>query len=378
MSVAARPSGAASRTPGGHPAGGAATDVSAAPARAQAADSGTPGPGPRVRGTRTGLLLLTVAVLALACAASVAVGARSVPLGTVWDAFTSFDPANGDHAVVLSRVPRTVLGLLTGAALGLAGAAMQGVARNPLADPGILGVNAGAAFAVVLGIYIFGITNLTGYIWFALAGAALAAVVVYLVASLGREGATPVKLALAGAALSAGLMSLLSAVLVSSQQTLDTFRFWRVGSVSGRDWDTITAVLPFLAAGALITLFAGRALNGLSLGDDVARGLGQRVGLSRGITALGVVLLCGAATAAAGPIAFIGLVIPHVVRSFTGPDYRWILPFSMLLAPALLVVADVVGRVFLPPGEIPVGITTAVIGAPVFIWLVRRRKLAEL
>ncbi|WP_370647219.1 FecCD family ABC transporter permease [Arthrobacter sp. zg-Y1116] len=334
--------------------------------------------GNRRSGRRFGLLLLTLAVLAVACAASVAIGARPVAPGTVWEAFTAFDPANGDHAVVHARVPRTVLGLVTGAALGLAGAAMQGVARNPLADPGILGVNAGAAFAVVLGIYIFGVTNLNGYIWFALAGAAGAAVVVYLVASLGREGATPVKLALAGAALSAGLMSLLSAVLVSSQQTLDTFRFWQVGSVSGRNWDTIVAVLPFLAAGALITVFAGRALNGLSLGDDVARGLGQRVGLTRGITALGVVLLCGAATAAAGPIAFIGLVIPHVVRSFTGPDYRWILPFSMLLAPALLVTADVVGRVLLPPGEIPVGVTTAVIGAPVFIWLVRRRKLAEL
>ncbi|MCC3289974.1 iron ABC transporter permease [Arthrobacter sp. zg-Y1110] len=334
--------------------------------------------GNRGSGRRFGLLLLTLAFLAVACAASVAIGARPVAPGTVWEAFTAFDPANGDHAVVHSRVPRTVLGLVTGAALGLAGAAMQGVARNPLADPGILGVNAGAAFAVVLGIYIFGVTNLNGYIWFALAGAAGAAVVVYLVASLGREGATPVKLALAGAALSAGLMSLLSAVLVSSQQTLDTFRFWQVGSVSGRNWDTIVAVLPFLAAGALISVFAGRALNGLSLGDDVARGLGQRVGLTRGITALGVVLLCGAATAAAGPIAFIGLVIPHVVRSFTGPDYRWILPFSMLLAPALLVTADVVGRVLLPPGEIPVGVTTAVIGAPVFIWLVRRRKLAEL
>ncbi|WP_432418049.1 FecCD family ABC transporter permease [Arthrobacter zhangbolii] len=362
MSVAARPAGVPSGAPG----------------QTRAAE-GRPAPAGRKRpGTRMMLLLLTVAVLVLACAASVAVGARPVAPGTVWDAFTAFDPANGDHAVVMSRVPRTVLGLVTGAALGLAGAAMQGVARNPLADPGILGVNAGAAFAVVLGIYIFGITNLTGYIWFALAGAALAAVVVYMVASIGREGATPVKLALAGAALSAGLMSMLSAVLVSSQQTLDTFRFWRVGSVSGRDWDTILAVLPFLAAGALIALLSGRALNGLSLGDDVARGLGQRVGLSRGITALGVVLLCGAATAAAGPIAFVGLVIPHVVRSFTGPDYRWILPFSMLLAPALLVIADVIGRVLLPPGEIPVGITTAVIGAPVFIWLVRRRKLAEL
>lgn len=327
---------------------------------------------------RTALLAASIAVLALACLASVAFGARALSFETVLQALTAYDPENGDHAVVASRIPRTVLGLLAGGALGLAGAAMQGVARNPLADPGILGVNAGAAFFVVLGIYGFGVVTFAGYVWFALAGAALAAVLVYTVASLGREGATPVKLALAGAALSAGLSSLMSAVLVSNQQTFDVFRFWQVGSVSGRGWDVITAVLPFLAVGAVITLGAGRALNGLSLGDDLARGLGQRVGLNRGITALGVVLLCGAATAAAGPIGFVGLVIPHMVRSLTGPDYRWILPFSMILAPVLLIVADVAGRLALPPGEIPVGVMTAVIGAPVFIWLVRRRKQAEL
>ncbi|WP_231712788.1 iron chelate uptake ABC transporter family permease subunit [Arthrobacter sp. zg-Y820] len=324
------------------------------------------------------MLAASIAGLALACLASVAFGARALSLETVFQALTAYDPGNGDHAVVVSRIPRTVLGLLAGGALGLAGAAMQGVARNPLADPGILGVNAGAAFFVVLGIYGFGVTAFAGYIWFALAGAALAAVVVYTVASLGREGATPVKLALAGAALSAGLSSFMSALLVSSQQTFDVFRFWQVGSVAGRGWDVITAVLPFLAVGAVITLGAGRALNGLSLGDDLARGLGQRVGLSRGITALGVVLLCGAATAAAGPIGFVGLVIPHMVRSLTGPDYRWILPFSLVLAPVLLIVADVAGRLALPPGEIPVGVMTAVIGAPVFIWLVRRRKQAQL
>lgn len=328
--------------------------------------------------SRAGFLAAAVLVLLLACLASVAFGARPVSFGTVLDALTSFDPANGDHAVVQSRIPRTVLGLLAGGALGLAGAAMQGVARNPLADPGILGVNAGAAFFVVLAIYAFGVTTLNGYIWFALAGAALAAVAVYTVASLGREGATPVKLALAGAALTAGLTSMMSAVLVSSQQTLDTFRFWQVGSVSGRGWDVITEVLPFLAVGAFILLGAGRLLNGLALGDDLARGLGQRVGLSRAVCALGVVLLCGAATAAAGPIAFVGLVIPHIVRTFTGPDYRWILPFSLVLAPVLLILADVAGRLLLPPGEIPVGIMTAVIGAPVFIWLVRRRKQTEL
>lgn len=351
------------------------TAAQTAPAAPTAAAGSRRGVRPAARAA---LLAASVAVLAVACLASVALGARALPLETVFQALTAFDPANGDHAVVASRIPRTVLGLLAGGALGLAGAAMQGVARNPLADPGILGVNAGASFFVVLGIYGFGVASFTGYIWFALAGAALAAVVVYTVASLGREGATPVKLALAGAALSAGLSSMMSALLVSNQQTFDVFRFWQVGSVSGRGWDVITAVLPFLAVGAVITLGAGRALNGLSLGDDLARGLGQRVALSRGITALGVVLLCGAATAAAGPIAFVGLVIPHMVRSLTGPDYRWILPFSLVLAPILLLIADITGRLALPPSEIPVGVMTAVIGAPVFIWLVRRRKPAQL
>jgi iron complex transport system permease protein len=323
-------------------------------------------------------LLAAVVVLALLTVASLAVGARGLSLGTVWQALTQFDPTNGDHAVVQARIPRTVLGLLGGGALGLAGAAMQGVARNPLADPGILGVNAGAALAVVTGIYVFGVSSLTGYIWFAFIGAAAAAVVVYLVASLGREGATPVKLALAGAALSAGLYSLMNVILVSSQDTLDRFRFWQVGGISGRDWSVVLPGLPFLAAGAVIVLSTGRILNGVALGDDIARGLGQRVGLARGVTALGVVLLCGSATALAGPIGFVGLVIPHAVRSLTGPDYRWILPFSLVLAPALLLAADIIGRVVLLPGEVPAGIMTALVGAPVFVWLIRRGKGAGL
>ncbi|SDH57368.1 iron complex transport system permease protein [Arthrobacter subterraneus] len=330
---------------------------------------------PAARGLK---LVLAIAVLALAGVASLAIGARPINPETLVQALTAYNPANGDHAVVVSRIPRTLVGLLAGAALGLAGAAMQGVARNPLADPGILGVNSGAALAVVIGIFVFGVTNFTGYIWFAFLGAGAAAVLVYAVASLGRDGATPIKLALAGAALSAGMVSLLNAVLVSSQQTFDTFRFWQVGSVAGRGWDVIVPVLPFLAFGFALTLLTGKVLNSLSLGDDIARGLGQNVTAARALTALGVVVLCGAATAAAGPIAFIGLVIPHVVRAFTGPDYRWILPFSMVLAPVLLLAADILGRVILPPGEVQVGILTAVIGAPVFIWLVRRRKMAEL
>jgi iron complex transport system permease protein len=335
-------------------------------------------PARKVRGPRTAWLLAAVVVLVVVCCASLAVGARGLSPETVWQALTRFDPANGDHAVVHARIPRTALGLLAGAALGLAGAAMQGVARNPLADPGIIGVNAGAALAVVTGIYVFGISSLTGYIWFAFIGAAAAAVVVYLIASMGRDGATPVKLALAGAALSAGLFSLMNVILVSSQDTLDRFRFWQVGGIAGRDWSVVLPGLPFLVVGALIVLLAGRVLNSLALGDDVARGLGQNVGLARAVTALGIVLLCGSATALAGPIGFVGLVVPHAVRSLTGPDYRWILPFSAVLAPALLLVSDIVGRVVLLPGEVPAGIMTALIGAPVFVWLVRRGKGAGL
>ena len=359
---------------------GNGTLVSAGPGGISPETAGTGrGTGSRsTAGKRAAWLLAAVVVLTAVCAASLAIGARGLPLNTVWEALTNFNPEDGNHAVVIARIPRTVLGLLAGAALGLAGAAMQGVARNPLADPGILGLNAGAALAVVVGIYVFGVGSLSGYIWFAFIGAAAAAVVVYAVASLGRDGATPVKLALAGAALSAGLFSLMNVILVSSQDTFDRFRFWQVGSIGGRDWSVLLPALPFLAAGALIVLAGGRILNSLALGDDIARGLGQNVTLARSITGLGIVLLCGSATAVAGPIAFLGLVIPHAVRSLTGPDYRWILPFSAVAAPILLISADIIGRVVLLPGEVPAGIMTAIIGAPVFVWLIRRGKGAGL
>lgn len=322
-----------------------------------------------------GLALLGVVAVGTA---SFALGARPVPWPTVLEAWTSYVPGDGDHAVVRSRAPRTVIGLVVGGALGLAGAAMQGVTRNPLADPGILGVNAGAALAVVTGIQVFGVTDLSGYVWFALAGAGVAALVVYGVASLGREGATPVKLALAGAAVGAGLFSLLNAMLVASAATWDSYRFWAVGALTGRDWPQLSAAAPFLAVGAVITSVTGRILNGLALGDDLARGLGQRVGLGRAITALGAVLLCGAGTALVGPIAFVGLVVPHVARVLVGADYRRVLPLSMLLGAMLLLGADVVGRVVQPPGEVPAGLLTALLGAPVFVWLVRRRRTVTL
>jgi iron complex transport system permease protein len=319
------------------------------------------------------------AVLFVVALCSVAVGSKPISFGTVLESFTGFDPLSNDHVIVQSlRFPRTVLGLLAGAALGAAGAVMQGVARNPLADPGILGVDAGAALFVVVAIYCFGITSLLGYVWFAFAGAALAAATVYLLGSMGREGATPVKLALAGAALTALLGSVTTAILLLDVATLDHFRFWAVGSLAGRDGTVVRQVAPFIVVGLAMSLATGRLLNSLALGDDVARSLGQRVGLARAFSATAVVILCGAATAGAGPIAFVGLTVPHVARAITGPDYRWILPYSMVFGPTLLLGADIVGRVVARPGEVQVGIVTALVGAPFFVALVRRRKLAEL
>ena len=357
----------------------AVVDVTVPPAAAPAIRRRTRS-GLLTRGwTRGAGLTVAVAVLVVVGFASVASGSKPIPLGTVWDAVWHYDARLNDHLIVRSlRVPRTGLGLAVGAALGLAGAVMQGVTRNPLADPGILGIEAGASLAVVVGIYAFGVGSLTGYVWFAFAGAAVASVVVYALGSLGRGGATPVKLALAGAALAALLSSFTSAILLADLATLDQFRFWVVGSLAGRGSDIVWQCVPFLAVGALLALGSARSLNALALGDDVARSLGQRVNATRALAALSVVVLCGAAVAAAGPIGFVGLTIPHVARAICGPDYRWVLPWSMVLAPVLLLGADIIGRIVARPGELQVGIVTAVLGAPFFIALVRRRKLAEL
>ncbi|TFV67771.1 UNVERIFIED_ORG: iron ABC transporter permease [Bacillus sp. AZ43] len=352
------------------------TAATAAPARGSAAPARTPRPGRARRWT--GLLVL-LALTVVACAASIAVGTRSLGLGEVWRALLDSGLTSEEAVIVRQlRVPRTVLGLLVGIALGVAGALMQGHTRNPLGDPGLLGVTAGASLAVVLAIALLDLTTPSGYVWFAFLGALAGTVLVYAIGSAGRGGATPVTLALAGAALSALLFGLVRAVLVTDQQTLDSFRFWVVGSLAGRGGDIAWQVAPFIAAGLVLALVNSPALNLLGLGEDVARGLGQRIWLARLVGLLAITLLAGAATAACGPIAFVGLVVPHAVRAFTGPDHRWLVPCSALAGAILLLTADVIGRVVVRPAELQVGIVLALVGAPFFIALVRRRRTATL
>lgn len=352
------------------------TPTQAAPSLGLAAPAKPRTPRSSLRAPLVGLVLL--GILMMSVFASLLIGARPIAVPTVFEALLEFDPAKSDHVVVASRIPRTVAGLLIGAALGLAGAGMQGITRNPLADPGILGVNAGAALAVVAGIHFFAVSTLHGYMLFAFVGAGGAAALVYVVASLGRDGATGVKLALAGAAMAAGLGSLTNAVLMIGQEALDNFRFWQVGTLGARDVPEMLSVAPFLALGAVAVLAGAKLFNALALGDDSAAGLGFRVGRGRAASAAGVVLLCGAATALAGPIGFVGLIVPHAVRAVAGADYRWLLPLSMLAGPVLLLLADVLGRVIAPPAEIQVGVMTAVLGAPLFLWLLRRGKRVSL
>ncbi|WP_369179675.1 FecCD family ABC transporter permease [Streptomyces mutabilis] len=327
--------------------------------------------------TRVTWLLVVVAVLAAAMTASLALGSRDVAWADVWSALGGAEQTL-EEAAVAKRVPRTLMAVVVGAALGLSGAVMQGVTRNPLADPGILGVNMGASLAVVTAIAYFGLVSVSGYIWVAMTGAALTAGFVYAVGSLGRGGATPLKLALAGAAISAALASLVSAVVLPRNDISDTFRLWQIGGVGGASYAQLGSVVPFLAAGFVICLASARALNSLALGDDLAAGLGERVGLVRAGAALGAVVLCGASTAVAGPIVFVGLVVPHTFRLLVGVDHRWLLPFSALGGAVLLTAADVVGRVVARPAEIDVGIVTAIVGAPFFIHLVRRQKVRSL
>ncbi|MEU9237927.1 iron chelate uptake ABC transporter family permease subunit [Streptomyces shenzhenensis] len=330
---------------------------------------------PTRRAVRALGLLVSAVILLLVALASIAIGAKQLPLDQVWHGLFHDTGTYGD-VVVGARLSRTVLGLLAGAALGLSGAVLQALTRNPLADPGLLGINAGASAAVVTAITYFGVSTLSGYVWFAFLGAAAVGALVWLLG--GSRGATPVRLALAGTAISAALYGYLQAVMITDDAALNKLRFWTVGSLASAGDSTILQVLPFLAAGTLLALGLARPLNAVAMGDDTARALGVGLARTRALAMLAATVLCGAATAACGPIAFVGLMVPHAVRAFTGPDLRWILPYATVLSPVLLLGADVIGRIVARPAELQVGIVTAIIGGPVFILLVRRRRTAQL
>ncbi|MFI1698276.1 FecCD family ABC transporter permease [Streptomyces bobili] len=330
---------------------------------------------PTRRAIRSLGLLASLVVLLLVALASIAIGAKELSLDQVWHGLFQDTGTYGD-VVVGERVSRTVLGLLVGAALGLSGTVLQALTRNPLADPGLLGINAGASAAVVTAITYFGVTSLSGYVWFAFFGAATVGALVWFLG--GSRGATPVRLALAGTALSAALFGYVQAVMIMDKAALARMRFWTVGSLTSATEDMIWQVLPFLAVGTLLAFALARPLNAMAMGDDTAKALGAHLNRTRALSMLAATVLCGAATAACGPIVFVGLMVPHVVRSFTGPDLRWIMPYAAILSPVLLLGSDVIGRVVARPSEVQVGIITAIIGGPVFIFLVRRRRTAQL
>ncbi|MFC6884855.1 MULTISPECIES: FecCD family ABC transporter permease [Actinomadura] len=321
-------------------------------------------------------LVLGVLLLAAVMAASLVVGARRIPLDEVWHGLFAAAGSENDAIVRDLRLPRTLIGAVAGAALGLAGAVMQTLTRNPLADPGLLGVNAGASAAVVTAIGVFGVTGFSGYLWFAFAGAGAAAFVVNLLG--GSRAATPVRLALAGTAVNAALFGYVNGLQLTDTGTLDSMRHWSVGALDGRRGGLLAEALPFVLAGALLALALARSLDALALGDDSARSLGARVTRVRALSVVAITLLAGGATAVCGPIGFIGLMVPHAVRLFCGTDSRWLFPYSLVYAPTLLLASDIAGRVLTPPAEIEVGIVTAFAGGLLFIYLVRRGKAVHL
>ena len=325
--------------------------------------------------TRFGALVLVALTLALVTLMSLRIGSFPVTTADAVNALFNFTPESYEETVVRSlRLPRTAIGLGVGAALAVAGAAMQAVTRNPLAAPSILGVNSGAAFGVVSAVFFAGLTHPLQFVWFAFAGGIAASALVYAISSAGYGGASPIKLVLAGVVVSALLGSWLTGLLLLDQQALDVVRFW----LAGRDIVVFYTVLPFLAVGIACTVLLGNQLNVLSLGEDTARSLGMRTSRMRGLIILLVVLLAGGSVAVAGPIGFVGLAVPHIVRTVSGPDYRWVLAFSVLVGPLLLLGADIAGRIVIRPSEVQVGIITAIVGAPFLIFLARQRRVADL
>lgn len=339
-----------------------------------AVEAAPAGPQPKLRFTRaTGLVLGLIGLLVITIL-SLRIGSLPVSNQDAWGAIFNFNPDSYEQTVVRSlRVPRTAVGLAIGASLAVAGAVMQGVTRNPLADPFILGVSSGASFALVTAIYYLQLTQATQYVWFAFLGALAASSLVFVIGSAGRDGPTPVKLALAGVVVSAALSAWTSALLLLDEETFDIVRFWLAGSVINRDMNTFFLMLPFLLGAAVGCVFLGHQLNVLSLGEETAQSLGMRTGRTRLICSILVVVITGAAVAIAGPIGFVGLAVPHMVRTFVGADYRWILPASFIYGAILLVAADIVGRIVTRPAELEVGIVTALVGAPVMVFLARQK-----
>lgn len=329
-------------------------------------------------GWRVGGLVVLLVLLVVAILASVALGARSIPLSTTLDSL--FGDATGRDADIIRslRIPRTLLGIGAGIALGLGGAVLQALTRNPLADPGILGVNAGAAAAVVTAIAFGGIDSLLGNVWFGLIGAGLAMFAVYSLGGRGHSGATPVRLALAGTAVTFALTAYTNGIALLDTTTYDQYRYLVVGSLANATPASAAVILPLLAIGTVLALSLAWPLNAIALGEDTGRALGARIGLTRGLGMLAATILCGGATAAIGPVAFLGLTVPHIARAIGGPDQRWVLTYSLLLSPVLMLAADIVGRLVLNPAELQVAIVTPLVGAPLFVMLVRRRRIPQL
>ncbi len=333
----------------------------------------------RTGGIRLAGLALAVAILLVAVVASLVIGSRDIPVAAVLEALFGRSRAGSDAVVVLdSRLPRTLIAIAVGLSLALAGALVQAVTRNPLADPGLLGVSSGSAFAVAIAVGVFGITTPLGYLWFAFAGALIATVVVYAIGSSGRGGGSPLRLILAGVALGAVLSGIISAMLLANPAGFTAMRAWESGSLEQRSWEGLAPVAPFLLVGAVVAFALAPTLNAVALGDDLAAALGANVVVVRTAAVIAVTLLAGGATALAGPILFLGLMIPHVARFIVGPDQRWIMAYAAVLGPILLLAADIVGRIVLRPGELPAGIITACLGAPVLIALVRRQRMVGL
>ncbi|WP_288780378.1 iron ABC transporter permease [uncultured Kocuria sp.] len=330
-------------------------------------------------GSRQGTVLVGVlALLILTVLGSLFLGSNMISPAAALRGLVHPGSGSPESVIMSGRILRTVIGVVIGASLAAAGAAMQGVTRNPLGDPAILGINAGCSCFVVIGIAWVGASGAPAYAAWALIGAAVAAVAVYSIASMGRGGATPIKLALVGAAFSAGAMSITNALILQGQKTLDEFRRWQIGSLSRSSFEDLLSLSPVIVVGLLLTVGFASSMNNFALGDDMAKSLGEKVALKRFVIFVGIAALCAASVALAGPIAFLGLMIPHAVRSLTGPDYRWILPLSVVAGPTILLVADVVGRVLLPPTEVEVGVTMAIVGVPTFIYLIRSRKAVNL